>query len=75
MNANGVPAGWYPDPKGLPCERYWDGEHWSEETRPYRSTTTNQSQPLKQRTGVDSNEIGMIVAIVFLFVFIVLFTI
>lgn len=29
-----VPAGWYPDPDGKPCARYWDGEDWTEKTRP-----------------------------------------
>lgn len=28
----GVPAGWYPDPLGLPQLRWWDGEQWSEFT-------------------------------------------
>jgi len=25
----GVPAGWYPDPLGLPQLRWWDGEAWT----------------------------------------------
>lgn len=28
-----VPAGWYPDPNGLPIQRYWDGS-WTEHTAP-----------------------------------------
>ena len=32
---DGTPAaGWYPDPNGLPSDRYWDGESWTEQTRP-----------------------------------------
>lgn len=31
-------AGWFPDPQGNPAERYWDGQAWTEQTRP-------QSQP------------------------------
>jgi hypothetical protein len=27
-------AGWYPDPTGLPFERYWDGVQWVNQTRP-----------------------------------------
>lgn len=28
------PAGWYPDPAGSGGERYWDGDAWSQVTRP-----------------------------------------
>src|SRR5690349_12060719 len=24
--------GWYPDPTGLPVQRYWDGNDWTEHT-------------------------------------------
>jgi hypothetical protein len=34
---SGVPAGWYDDPLGEPGERYWDGDVWTERTRPWRS--------------------------------------
>lgn len=27
-----VPPGWYPDPKGGLCKRYWDGAAWTEST-------------------------------------------
>lgn len=30
----GIPPGWYPDPQALPCDRYWDGDDWTERTRP-----------------------------------------
>ena len=30
--AGGVPAGWYPDPLGLPQLRWWDGNAWTEFT-------------------------------------------
>jgi hypothetical protein len=26
------PAGWYPDPNGLPCQRWWDGTQWTVHT-------------------------------------------
>lgn len=29
-----VKSGWYPDPDGKPCERYWDGNGWTDQTRP-----------------------------------------
>jgi hypothetical protein len=28
-----TPAGWYPDPAGSPCWRYWDGAAWTERTQ------------------------------------------
>lgn len=33
MNENPVP-GWYPDPDGHECERFWDGSNWTLQTRP-----------------------------------------
>jgi len=29
-----IAAGWYPDPDGKPADRYWDGQSWTEQTRP-----------------------------------------
>lgn len=29
-----VNPGWYPDPDGKPCDRYWNGTEWTLETRP-----------------------------------------
>lgn len=29
-----IAQGWYPDPDGKPAERYWDGDKWTEQTRP-----------------------------------------
>lgn len=31
---NGSAPGWYPDPKGRPGLRWWDGEHWTANIRP-----------------------------------------
>lgn len=28
-----IPSGWYPDPEGKPCERFWDGTQWTESYR------------------------------------------
>jgi hypothetical protein len=29
-----VPAGWYPDPKMVGTQRYWDGSRWTEHAAP-----------------------------------------
>lgn len=29
-----VPAGWYSDPHGQPCKRWWDGASWTSHTSP-----------------------------------------
>ena len=33
MSSAATPAGWYPDPAGAPCWRYWDGTAWTERTQ------------------------------------------
>ena len=32
MDDRHTPAGWYPDPLGLPQLRWWDGQGWGEHT-------------------------------------------
>jgi hypothetical protein len=39
MSESGVAAGWYPDPDGRPCDRYWDGNAWTLQTRPLTQNT------------------------------------
>ena len=34
------PAGWYPDPQGLPQQRWWTGTQWSRETQPLPGAVT-----------------------------------
>lgn len=34
---NSPNAGWYKDPNGNPCERLWDGENWTDKTRPLQA--------------------------------------
>ncbi|WP_165978513.1 DUF2510 domain-containing protein, partial [Actinomadura darangshiensis] len=29
-----APPGWYPDPEWMGRERYWDGQTWSDQSRP-----------------------------------------
>lgn len=36
-NKFGVPAGWYPDPLGLPQLRWWDAQAWTEHTSEARA--------------------------------------
>lgn len=46
-----IPAeGWYLDPNGLPCDRYWDGNEWSERTRPqtYHQPPVARNLPVNQ---------------------------
>jgi len=28
-----APPGWFPDPTGLPAQRWWDGEQWGQQTQ------------------------------------------
>lgn len=54
------PAGWYPDPAGLPCDRYWDGAEWTERTRPQpggHASRASQSEA-PQQTSIDASMAG-----------------
>lgn len=42
----GEGAGWFADPSGEPQQRYWDGEQWTKETRPYPAPASDASGPL-----------------------------
>lgn len=44
----GVPAGWYPDPLGLPQLRWWDSQAWTEHTSEARAPIV--IQPATQST-------------------------
>ncbi|TDE17011.1 DUF2510 domain-containing protein, partial [Actinomadura sp. 6K520] len=30
-----TPPGWYPDPEWMGRERYWNGQTWTDQSRPY----------------------------------------
>lgn len=47
-NIFGVPAGWYPDPLGLPQLRWWDSQAWTEHTSEARAPMV--PQPASART-------------------------
>ena len=42
-----VPAGWYPDPLGLPQLRWWDNHAWTEHTSDARQPTVSQPEPMR----------------------------
>lgn len=39
MSNQNPPPGWYQDPDGFQCERFWDGRHWTLQTRPMMQPT------------------------------------
>jgi hypothetical protein len=45
-NGFGVPAGWYPDPLGLPQMRWWDNHGWTEHTTEARAPIVIQEARL-----------------------------
>lgn len=50
--------GWYADPDGKPAERYWDGDDWTDRTRPFVSSTAAEPEfdgdgGLGEAAGVD----------------------
>lgn len=51
--SDGIPPGWYPDPDGKPCERFWDGQSWGADTRPQRAFAAEEDS----RDGVVDDEI------------------
>lgn len=39
MTTNEITPGWYPDPDGKPADRYWDGQSWTDQTRPRQGSS------------------------------------
>lgn len=70
-----IPSGWYPDPQGLNCDRYWDGQEWTSQTRP-SSNLHNMAPPSvkKAQTGLDSTEKALLIGIAVLILFVALFS-
>lgn len=59
-----VPSGWYPDPNGFECDRFWDGQNWTEQTRPKQNLlNANPPQPQLKKTGLDSTEKALLIGI------------
>lgn len=46
-----VPAGWYPDPLGLPQLRWWDNHAWTEHTTEARGPSATSSSDTGASTG------------------------
>jgi Protein of unknown function (DUF2510) len=46
------PAGWYPDPSGVPGQRWWDGTSWSDHVAPAQPHPV-APQPAGSATGYD----------------------
>jgi len=60
-----ITSGWYPDPTGLNCERFWDGEDWTEQTRPVAFLQHRPPPQIKAtKTGLDSSEKILLTVIV-----------
>ncbi len=72
MASASVPPGWYPDPDGRPCEKYWDGSNWGKVTRPL-STISGKPAPKESKVGLDSNEKLILAFIAFAFLAIIFF--
>ena len=62
-NDFGVPAGWYPDPLGLPQLRWWDAQAWTEHTSEARAPIVLQpsarlgTEDLPERTQYRDEEL------------------
>lgn len=56
-NSFGVPAGWYPDPLGLPQLRWWDSQAWTEHTSEARAPIIIQPATASTRLGYADDDI------------------
>jgi TM2 domain-containing membrane protein YozV len=63
LNDFGVPSGWYPDPNGNPCERYWNGNLWTEETRPMVNTNINKGNVMSNVNNSDASDKSWLVTL------------
>ena len=75
MTNSQIPQGWYPDPQGFNCERLWDGENWTSETRPMSILPNRPPPQLSQaKTGMDSTEKAILIFICVAVVLVALFS-
>lgn len=51
MVVSKVESGWYPDPDGKPCDRYWNGSNWTKKTRPLSSSSASIKSKGKKSIG------------------------
>ncbi|WP_237393760.1 DUF2510 domain-containing protein [Pseudarthrobacter sp. ATCC 49987] len=59
------PAGWYPDPSNAPQTRYWDGDAWTSETRPFappEASPEGGKKPTKKKRGDGWIGFGIVIA-------------
>lgn len=73
-----VVAGWYPDPQGLPCDRYWDGVAWTEQTRPSTGIAGVPASASTMQRTAPANGMGtaaLVLGILGLFLFPIIFSI
>ncbi|MDO7882690.1 DUF2510 domain-containing protein [Antiquaquibacter soli] len=56
-NSFGVPAGWYPDPLGLPQLRWWDSQAWTEHTSEARAPIIIQPSTTSTRLGFADDDL------------------
>ena len=47
-----IDEGWYPDPSGQPIQRYWDGQDWTSQVRPY--PPPQETAPASPMGGLES---------------------
>ena len=53
---NGVPQGWYPDAASPRIERFWNGQSWTEHTRPAAPVATVEPKSAFRRTQAERDK-------------------
>jgi len=68
-----ITSGWYPDPDGKPCERYWDGVSWTDKTRPLTTSLplgSEEQLPTVVNKGGGCGKVFLWILIIFVALFI-----
>jgi len=60
-----APDGWFPDPDGKPAERYWDGQNWTDQTRPMGYSRIQGNIATAQRDGIQRSKTVAILLCIF----------